>query len=108
MHRFTQDRITALVRNRHISLLAEWVNIDGRLAGSSLKHDFVRGTEGNWWTVRSGEVVHPSVFPRSENTRIVAVVDGWGKQTSIVAFCIHDPATWRKVIRSEVAERGFR
>jgi hypothetical protein len=108
MHRFTQDRITALVQNGHISLLAEWVNIDGRLVGNSLKHNFVRGTEGNWWTVKCDEAVHPSVFPRSENTRIVAVVDGWGKQTSIVAFRIHNPEKWRKVIRSEVAERGFR
>lgn len=107
MQRFTQDRITALVRNRHISLLAEWVNIDGRLVGNSLKHNFVRGTEGNWWTVKCDKAVHPSVFPRSENTRIVAVVDDWETQTSIVAFRIHNPKTWRKVIRSEVAERGF-
>jgi len=108
MHRFTQDRITALVRNRHISLLAEWVNIHGRLCGDHLKHDFQKSNEPNWWAVKTGEAVHPSVFPRSEDTRIVAVVDGWGRQTSIVAFRIHDPATWRKIIRSEVAERGFR
>jgi hypothetical protein len=99
---YSQDRITRLVRDGHISLLAEWVNQDGRLVGDRLRHDFEEGTEGNWWTQRTGNAPHPSLFARGERIRVVNVIEPWeGKRTSIVAFRINDPEDWRRCLRED-------
>lgn len=99
---WSQDRVTRFVREGHISLLAEWVNIDGRLVGHRLKHDFDEGTEGNWWTVRNGNAADHRLFPRGERVRVVNVVDPWdGTRTSIVAFRINDLEDWRRNLRED-------
>lgn len=111
MTNYSQDRITRLVREGHISLMAEWVNIDGRLVGNALRHDFEEGTEGNWWTVRKGQAPHPTLFVRGERVRVVNVVDPWdGTRTSIVAFRINDPEDWRRNLREDTRkarENGY-
>lgn len=104
MNRYSQDRITRLVSGGHITLLAEWVNLDGRLEGHRLTHN-PDGTEGNWWTRRTSSAPHPTKFRLGKHDRIVSVVEPWeGKRTSIVAFRILDPEDWRRIIRDDARE----
>lgn len=107
MNRYSQDRITRLVKGGHITLLAEWVNLDGRLEGRRLQPN-PNGSEGNWWTstVQSGRpVAHPTKFRLGKHDRMVAAVEAWdGKRGSVVAFRINDPEDWRRIIREDARE----
>jgi hypothetical protein len=100
--KWSQDRVTRFVRDGHISLLAEWVSVDGRWVGTRLKHDWEEGFESNWWTVQNGKAVDHRLFPRGERVRIVDVVDPWdGTRTSIIAFRINDLEDWRRNLRED-------
>ena len=102
MNRYSQDRITRLVRDGHITLLAEWVNWDGRMVGHRLKHNFEEDREGNWWAHRTAEAPHHSRFALGKHDRIVAAVEPWeGRRGSVVAFRINDPESWAQVIRRD-------
>jgi len=106
VNRYSQDRITRLVKCGHITLLAEWIAPYGRLDGHRLRHSPERG-EANWWCERTIPAPHPSKFRLGKHDRVVAAVEPWeGRRTSIVAFRINDPEDWRRIIREDAREEA--
>jgi hypothetical protein len=101
MTNYSQNRISRLVEGGHITLLAEWININGRLDGHRLRRCAKRG-EANWWCEWTTPAPHPSRFRLGKHDRLVAVVDmPRGRRTSVVAFRIADPDDWGRVMRVE-------